>query len=151
MQIAESSSENTPFSSILQARFQLGMLASVTECRKVLLWGRTTPKSRALSTRNVENRMGHFIAKTPDYLMSVMDYRKWATYYLHWSRCPWKGGIGVQPCRQGRLVGGGHDSAECRARLRKENDDRITMFDSSGVALQDCVVAAQVVYDAMNS
>jgi ornithine cyclodeaminase/alanine dehydrogenase-like protein (mu-crystallin family) len=32
---------------------------------------------------------------------------------------------------------------------RKENDNRITIFDSSGVALQDCIVA-QMTYDALN-
>eukprot|EP00980_Cylindrotheca_fusiformis_P000593 scaffold154_cov129-Cylindrotheca_fusiformis.AAC.10 len=183
----------------IQARFQLGMLAGVTECRKVLVWGRTTSKTEAYRHEMSKTGWDISIAKTPDDLLancdlivtttcsrepllgmdrSMIESRK-SGLHITCIGADAPGKVELEPSLVGKadlLVAdtvaqsverGEFEEAVSKGLLkktniislgkligdpdllRKENDDRITVFDSSGVALQDCVVA-QMVYDAMN-
>jgi ornithine cyclodeaminase len=183
----------------IQARFQLGMLASVTDCRNVLVWGRTASKAEAFQQEMSANGWKVSIAAAVDELLnscnlivtttcarepllgidlSAIETRQ-SALHITCIGADAPGKMELDPglvTKADLLVAdtveqtverGEFENAVSHNLLkkesilslgaligtpdlhRKENDNRITIFDSSGVALQDCIVA-QMTYDALN-
>lgn len=185
----------------IQARFQLGMLASVTSCRKVHVWGRSPDKAKKLQEEMTAKGWDISIVKEADDLFDecdlivtttcarepvlgtkALDALKKRQRGLHitciGADAPGKIELDPKLVGQadmlvadtvpqsvergeyekavrdglvdeskivplGKLIGSSGDH-------RKDDDSRITIFDSSGVALQDCLVA-QMTYDALEA
>jgi ornithine cyclodeaminase len=181
----------------IQARYQLGMLPTVTACRHVLVWGRTAPKAEAFREEMAQKGWQVSIAETADQLLETCELVVTTTcareaLLSHTSIASRKTGLHItcigadapgkmeldpklvakadllvadtvqQTVERGEFQKAVADDLVDRASIvslgnlvnqvdlhRKEQDDpRITIFDSSGVALQDCVVS-QMVYDAL--
>jgi ornithine cyclodeaminase len=183
----------------IQARFQLGMLSSITDCRKVIVWGRTISKVELFKQQMNEKGWEVLIAEKADDLLRQCDLVITTT-------CAREAVLGLEKITEIResglhitcigadasgkmelapglvakadfLVADTVDQTAERGEFekalsdrlvskesilslgklielpdqhRKENDNRLTIFDSSGVALQDCIVA-QMTYDALIS
>jgi len=185
----------------IQARFQLGMLASVTSCRKVHVWGRSKDKANKLQQEMAEKGWDISIMEEADDLFNECNLIVTTTC----AREPILGKTaleGLKNRKQGlhitcigadapgkleldpKLVGqadmlvadtvpqsverGEYEKAVRDGLVeesnivplgkligsseehRKDEDSRLTIFDSSGVALQDCIVA-QMTYDALEA
>ncbi len=184
----------------IQARYQLRMLPTVTDCRKVLVWGRTPSKAQVFCQEMSKEGWDVLIVEQIDELLMKCDLLVTTTC----SREPILGknlapllsrsrqGLHItcigadapgkielvpelvakadllvadttqQTLERGefrKAIQDGHVSRECIVSLGKlveqltlqrtgEPDPRLTIFDSSGVALQDCVVS-QMIYDAL--
>jgi ornithine cyclodeaminase len=189
----------------VQARFQLSMLPAVTDCRNVLVWGRTPSKVVAFLEEMNGQGWNLVAADTPDELLEACDLIVTTTCARHpvlGNTLPdskesilqirKNGGLlivcigadapGKMELNPATLVAGadllvadtrsqsiergefrnavadGLIQAESIVPLgvliqgedqqragRDQNDNRLIIFDSSGVALQDCVVSSLVV------
>jgi len=177
----------------VQARYQLDMLTAVTECRNVLVWGRTPENVDALVQEMSSKGWKMTVANGPDQLLQDADMIITTTP----SREPILGNSCLETRKSGLTIicigadaPGKHElnpSLTAKADLlvvdtpvqsiergefqnvvaqglvekssllplgkliqkkelqRKENDNRFIVFDSSGVALQDCVVSSLIV------
>jgi ornithine cyclodeaminase len=185
----------------IQARYQLEMLPTVTECRNVLVWGRNVSKANAFRDEMVPKGWQVRIAESTDDLLtecdlivtttcareallqsSAMASRK-KTTGLHITcigadapgkheldpKLVAKADLLVADTVQQTLERGEFQKAVADGLVerdsivslgnlllanptnlhrKEENDPRLTIFDSSGVALQDCVIS-QLTYDAL--
>lgn len=183
----------------IQARFQLRMLASVSSCRRVMVWGRSEDKAKVFQQEMGANGWEVSVVKEADEMFhecnlivtttcarepvlgqAAVDKLKNRKHGLHitciGADAPGKIELDPKFVAQadllvadtvpqsvergeykqavkdglvqesnilplGKLIG----SSE---KHRKQDDIRLTIFDSSGVALQDCIVA-QITYDAL--
>ena len=177
----------------VQARYQLDMLTAVTECRNVLVWGRTPKNVDAFVQEMASKGWKMTVANGPDQLLQDADVIITTTS----SREPILGNSSLDTRKSGLTIicigadaPGKHElnpSLTAKADLlvvdtpvqsiergefqnavaqglveksallplgeliqkkelqRKENDNRFIVFDSSGVALQDCVVSSLIV------
>lgn len=183
----------------VQARYQLEMLATVTECRKTLVWGRTQRKAHEFCEEITEKGWDAKLANRADDLLMECDLvitvtcarepilgldmdavtarRKPLHITCIGADAPGKTELNPaliakaellvadtveQSAERGefqcaiqeglverkQLVSLGH-FIQMVDKHRKEKDNRLTIFDSSGVALQDCVVA-QLAYQTLN-
>jgi ornithine cyclodeaminase len=177
----------------IQARYQLDMLSAITDCKNVLVWGRTPSKVDAYTSEfagkgyNIQP-----VKSSPDDLLENCDLIVTTTcsreailgnsmsstmkcklvtcigadapgkYELNPSlvakadllvadtaaqsveRGEFQKAVGDGLIKQGSIVSLG-TLIEQTELHRKDNDDRLIIFDSSGVALQDCVVSSLVV------
>ena len=176
----------------VQARYQLEMLASVTDCRNVLVWGRT-PSNVAALVEEYSKGWNISTAETPDQLLQDCDLIITTTP----SREPILGMTSLETRKSGLTIvciggdaPGKHELNPAlvqkadllvadtidqtvergefqmavadslvkkeslvplgqlilQEELHRNNDDdnRFIIFDSSGVALQDCVVSSMV-------
>ena len=183
----------------IQARFQLGMLASITSCRKVHVWGRSEDKAKAFQqemgangwevsvvkeAEDLFNECNLIVtttcAKEPVLGQAALDKLKSRKHGLHitciGSDAPGK--IELDPklvaqadllvadtvpqsVERGEYEQAVQDGLVLKSKIvslgkligyaeehRKQDDARLTIFDSSGVALQDCIVA-QMTHDAL--
>ncbi|KAL3939004.1 MAG: hypothetical protein SGBAC_006192 [Bacillariaceae sp.] len=183
----------------IQARFQLGMLASVTSCRKVHVWGRSEDKAKVFEQEMRPKGWDVSVMKDPDDLFDECNLIVTTTC----ARAPIlgqaaldtlknrKGGVHItcigadapgkleldpklvaqadlliadtvpQSVERGEYEQAVKDGLVEESKIvplgkligsstehRKGDDSRLTIFDSSGVALQDCIVA-QMAYDAL--
>ena len=184
----------------IQARYQLNMLAGVTDCRTVLVWGRTASKAETFKKEMDAKGWDVSIAETTNDLLESCNLIVTTTCAkepilgllenasekrqsgLHitciGADAPGKTELAPsliakadllvadtlnQSLTRGefqKAVSDGLVSGESIVSLgklisqidlhRKENDSRFTIFDSSGVALQDCVIA-EMTYDALRA
>jgi len=177
----------------VQARYQLDMLTAVTDCRNVLVWGRTPKNVDAFVQEMASKGWKMTVANGPDQLLQDADVIITTTS----SREPILGNSSLDTRKSGLTIicigadaPGKHElnpSLTAKADLlvvdtpvqsiergefqnavaqglveksallplgeliqkkelqRKENDNRFIVFDSSGVALQDCVVSSLIV------
>jgi ornithine cyclodeaminase len=182
----------------IQARYQLNMLPTATDCRKVFVWGRSASKAQAFRDEMVQKGWQVSIAETTTQLLEECDLivtttcarepllRRLAEITsrqtgLHitciGADAPGKTELDPevvakadllvadtiqQTVERGEFQKAVADGLVDKASIvslgnlitredlhRKESmDQRITVFDSSGVALQDCVVS-QMTYDAL--
>lgn len=184
----------------IQARFQLGMLANITNCRKVIVWGRTASNVEAFQREMSGKGWNVSRAETSETLLtdcdlivtttcarepllrfdqSVLESRK-SGLHITCIGADAPGKMELEPglvAKADLLVADTVEQAIERGEFekavtmnflqkekilslgaligmphlhRQDNDNRITVFDSSGVALQDCVVA-QMAYDALKN
>lgn len=183
----------------VQARYQLDMLHSVTCCREVHVWGRSTARAHEFQQEMTEKGWNVSIVESADDLFNecnlivtttcarepvlgktahgVLKNRKDGLHIVCIGADS-PGKIELDPnfvaqadllvadtvnqsvergeyeqvvkdglieanaiVPLGKLIGSSDEH-------RKQNDSRVTIFDSSGVALQDCIVA-QMTYDAI--
>jgi len=177
----------------VQARYQLEMLASVTNCRNVLVWGRTPSNVTALVKEFLTKGWTISAAETPDQLLQDCDLIITTTA----SREAILGTTGLETKKSGLTIvcigadapgkyelnpslvqkadllvadttsqaveRGEFQMAVADGLVKKESlvplgqlileeelhrkyddDNRFIIFDSSGVALQDCVVSSMV-------
>ena len=177
----------------VQARYQLDMLSVVTECRNVLVWGRTPTNVDILISEMTAKGWNISAATSPDRLLEDVDLiitttpsrepiigksnlstrKSGLTIICIGSDAPGKHELSpaliakadllvADTCAQSiergefqHAVANGLVSKESLVPLgdliqnedlhRKDDDDRFIIFDSSGVALQDCVVSSLVV------
>mmetsp|Transcript_11006 Transcript_11006/g.20358 ORF Transcript_11006/g.20358 Transcript_11006/m.20358 type:complete len:332 (+) Transcript_11006:110-1105(+) len=176
----------------VQARYQLEMLSAVTDCKSVLVWGRTPSKVSALL--NEMNWKGWHInsVESPDNLLAecdlivtttcsreailgktTLDTRKGLLITCIGADAPGKYELNPalvakadmlvadttsQSLERGefqKAVADNFVKSETIISLgklikeehlhRQHGDDRFIIFDSSGVALQDCVISSLVV------
>ncbi|CAJ1942800.1 unnamed protein product [Cylindrotheca closterium] len=183
----------------IQARFQLGMLASVTSCRKVRVWGRSEDKAKVFQQEMRAKGWEVAVVKKADELFdecnlivtttcarepvlgeAALDKLKDRKYGLHITciGADAPGKIELDPnlvaqadllvadtvsqsVERGEYEQAVKDGLVQESKIvplgkfigspeehRKQDDVRLTIFDSSGVALQDCIVA-QMTYDAL--
>lgn len=184
----------------IQARFQLDMLAGITNCRKVLVWGRTLSKAEDFQKEMTQKGWEITIASKANDLLkecnlvvtttcareAVLDMESFTIESrksaggLHvtciGADAPGKMELSPmlvaaadllvadtveQTAERGEFEKALEDGLVSKESIvslgkliespdqhRAENDDRFTIFDSSGVALQDCIVA-QMTYDAL--
>lgn len=177
----------------VQARYQLDMLTAVTDCRNVLLWGRTpsnvstfisemSPKGWDISTASTPDQLLQdadlIITTTPSReiilgkssletkesgltiicigsdapgkhelnpaLIAKADLLVADTSAQSIERGEFQKAIATGLVTEKKLVPLGHLIQKIDLQ-RKEDDNRFIIFDSSGVALQDCVVSSMVV------
>jgi len=182
----------------VQSRYQLQMLPTVTDCRNVLVWGRTASKAQAFCVEMSQKGWDVSVVEEIDELLKECELIITVTC----SRNPLLGlNLNSLPSRKKGLhitcigadapgkielapklvakadllvadtvqqavergefqkaVRGGlvnQNSITSLGKLvemmnlhRKNDDNRITIFDSSGVALQDCVVS-RMTYDVL--
>ena len=173
----------------VQARYQLRFLSQVTECRHVLMWGRTTAKTNDFVTEMSREGWIVEIASDPDELLRTCDLIVTTTS----AREPLLGKTTVGRKKAQHITCIGADApgkteldlklvceadllvADClmqtqergeyeavirdglvqadsivelgslvdRRELQRKTlyDERLTIFDSSGVAVQDCIIA----------
>jgi len=174
----------------VQAKYQLDMLSVVTDCRAVLVWGRTSSKVDSFSTEMASKGWKISAVDSPDKLLgdtdliitttpsreivlgkSTLETRKSGlTIICIGADAPGKYELNPELVAQATLL-----VADCRLQSnergefqkaiadgavtseslislgqliqnedlhRKEVDNRLIIFDSSGVALQDCVVSS---------
>lgn len=185
----------------VQARYQLDMLSAVTECKNVLVWGRTQSKVEAFIDEMNSKGWNVTAADTPDELLEVCDLivtttcarepvlgnslsnlktiRKDKTegllivcigadapgkIELNPSSLVATADLLVADTRLQSIERGEFQRAVADSLIDPEsilplgrliqqkdlyrgelNDNRLIIFDSSGVALQDCVVSSLVV------
>lgn len=177
----------------VQARYQLDMLTSVTDCRTVHVWGRTPSNVDTLVSEMSSKGWNISAAESPDQLLQCADVIITTTP----SREAILGNSSLETRKSGLTIicigadaPGKHELnpalvakadllvADTRAQSvergefqtavaaglvtkenllplgqliqkedlhRKEGDNRFIIFDSSGVALQDCVVSSLVI------
>ena len=176
----------------VQARYQLDMLTAVTDCRNVLVWGRTPSNVNALVSEMYSKGWNISAVDSPDQLLqdadliitttpsreailgnSSLETRKdGLTIICIGADAPGKHELNpalvakadllvadtsAQSVERGEFqiaVADGLVTKESLLPLgqlirkedlhRKDEDARFIIFDSSGVALQDCVVSSQV-------
>mmetsp|Transcript_23126 Transcript_23126/g.51463 ORF Transcript_23126/g.51463 Transcript_23126/m.51463 type:complete len:233 (-) Transcript_23126:349-1047(-) len=178
----------------VQARYQLDMLTAVTDCRNVLIWGRTPGNVASLVTEMSTKGWNISVAISPDELLTSADLiitttpsrdfiigkssletkKSGLTLICIGADAPGKHELNpalvasadllvadtpAQSVERGEFqiaVGDGLVSKESLLPLgeliqkedlqrKKDDDNRFVIFDSSGVALQDCVVSSLVV------
>ncbi|EEC48235.1 predicted protein [Phaeodactylum tricornutum CCAP 1055/1] len=178
----------------VQARYQLLLLQSVTECREVLVWGRNRQHTEKFQAEMKHSGWKVEIATAVDDLLSKCDLvltttcareailgksvsklsKKGQLIVCIGSDAPGKRELSDVVLNTAELLVADHvpqsrergefqylDSSKVAGIIpfgaligqpefhRKDSgDDRTILFDSSGVALQDCVIA-QMVYDAL--
>jgi ornithine cyclodeaminase len=184
----------------VQARYQLNMLANITDCQHVLVWGRTLSNAQAFQTELRTKGWHVELVKTPNELLEVcdlivtttssrdpilgvdfMDWNKLAGRGVHitciGSDAPGKSELASSLVEKADLLVADHlvqttERGEFQQAIAKglvtltsilplgklvtqsdrhrqaSGDNRLTIFDSSGVALQDCVVA-EMVYETL--
>ena len=180
----------------IQSRYQLRMLASITQCRNVVVWGRTVAKVQAWKDELMTEGWNVTIVDQVDDMLDLCEVIITTTCArepllgttsnqtkpksTHLIVCIGADAPGKQEINQAWIQEHANllvaDSLE-QTRTRGEfqhlpsttvihslgkaiqekslqrqgpNDDRLIIFDSSGVALQDCVVA-QMVLDALST
>lgn len=192
----------------IQARFQLNMLPNITNCRKVLVWGRNAEKAEEYAKEmgekgwevNVATSTGQLLescqlivtttcSREPllglDDEATIQKIRSTTGLHITCIGADAPGKIELDPnlvAKADLLIAdtigqtierGEFQTAVADGLVEKEaivslgdfihredmhrkkmegetNDGRITIFDSSGVALQDCVIS-QMTYDALRS
>jgi ornithine cyclodeaminase len=185
----------------IQARYQLRMLPTVTDCRTVLVWGRTPSRSQELCDELLAEGWDVQVADQADDLLkecdlivtttcsrepllgkdlSVLLNRRKAGLHISCigSDAPGKMELTPELVAQADFlvadtVVQSFERGEFQVAVRKglvesdsitslgslieskhlhrqgDGDTRVTIFDSSGVAMQDCVVA-QMTFEALN-
>lgn len=177
-----------------QARYQLDMLKSVTDCRAVLVWGRTATKVEMLCQNLNEKGWDTTPAENIDDLLQDCDLIITTTCSrepllgkstletrhtgLHIScigadapgkvelnpqlvakanllvadsrlqsieRGEFQGPVSRGLIREDSIVPLGDFLQREELHRKSEEDNRLTIFDSSGVALQDCVISSLIV------
>jgi ornithine cyclodeaminase len=177
----------------IQARYQLDMLTAVTDCRNVLVWGRTPSNVNTFVSEMSSEGWNLTVASAPDQLLrdadliitttpsresilgnSSLETRKSGlTIICIGSDAPGKLELNpslvakadllvadtvAQSVERGEYQKAVEDGLITKESLvplgtlirgenlhRKEDDNRFIIFDSSGVALQDCVVSSLVI------
>jgi len=177
----------------IQARYQLDMLTAVTDCRNVLVWGRTPSNVNTFVSEMSSKGWNMTVASAPDQLLrdadliitttpsresilgnSSLETRKSGlTIICIGSDAPGKLELNpslvakadllvadtvAQSVERGEYQKAVEDGLTTKESLvplgtlireenlhRKEDDNRFIIFDSSGVALQDCVVSSLVI------
>jgi ornithine cyclodeaminase len=176
----------------VQSRYQLNMLPAVTDCKNVIVWGRTPSKVDVFVSEMSAKGWKVTAAKEPDVLLkecdlivtttcsresvlgnSNLEQRKGQLIVCIGADAPGKyelnpvliakadllvADIAAQSIERGEFQKAvadnlvGKETIVSLGRLlerddlyRKEGDERLIIFDSSGVALQDCVVSSLVV------
>jgi ornithine cyclodeaminase len=183
----------------VQARYQLSMLANITACRHVVVWGRTESNAESFQTEMQDKGWNVELVKDPNDLLEFCDLIVTTTSAreailgvdLDWSKLKGRGVhitcIGSDAAGKSELamslvekadllvadhllqtkergefeqaIATGLVTLESIVPLGKlveqpdwhrqaKDDNRLTIFDSSGVALQDCVVA-EMVYETL--
>lgn len=186
----------------IQARFQLGMLASVTLCRNVRVWGRSPDKAKLFQTEMTAKGWNVSILEQADDLFLECNLIVTTTCARepvlgtaaameNWNKNNKKGGLHItcigadapgkmeldpnivaqadllvadtvpQSLERGEFECAVKDGLVNATNIlplgklvgssdvhRKSEDSRLTIFDSSGVALQDCIVA-EMAYEAL--
>jgi ornithine cyclodeaminase len=185
----------------IQARYQLRMLPTVTDCRSVLVWGRTPSKAQEFREEMSAEGWNIHVADRIDELLkecdlivtttssrepllgkdlTILSNRKKTGLHISCIGSDAPGKMELTPelvAKANLLVADtvqqtierGEFQAAVREGLvapesivslgslienkqlhrKSEGDSRLTIFDSSGVALQDCVVA-QMTFEALN-
>lgn len=187
----------------IQARYQLRMLPNVTDCRKVLVWGRTAGKARELCDELSEEGWDMHVVDEIDKLLqecdlivtttcsrdpllgkdlSALPHRK-KNNGLHITciGADAPGKVELDPelvatadllvadtvpqslergefrtavlnglVKEESIVSMGSLVQRTDLHRRDKDDGRITIFDSSGVALQDCVISSMT-YKALRN
>lgn len=175
----------------VQARYQLNMLSEVSDCRRVLVWGRTLAKVNAFISEMSSKGYDISSMESPDELLETCDLivtttcsrqavlgntnlrmKKGQLINCIGADAPGKielspslvakadllvADLPKQSVNRGefqKVVNDGLVKLESIASLgtviekgdlhRGDNDDRLVIFDSSGVALQDCIVSSLV-------
>ena len=183
----------------VQARYQLRMLANITSCRDVLVWGRTWSNAESFRTEMLDQGWNIELVKNENDLLEFCDLIVTTTSAreailgvdLDWSRlegrgvhincigsdAPGKSELATSLVEKAELLVADHlpqtkERGEFEQAITKglvklesivplgklveqpdlhrqaKDDHRLTIFDSSGVALQDCVVA-EMVYETL--
>jgi len=176
----------------VQARYQLDMLAAVTDCRNVLVWGRTLSNVKVFVSEMSLRGWNISAANTPDQLLQDVDLiitttpsremilgkssletrKSGLTIICIGADAPGKQELNpalvakadllvvdtpAQSVERGEFQNAIADRWVKKESLlplgqliqkedlqRKKDDTRFIIFDSSGVALQDCVVSSLV-------
>ena len=177
----------------VQARYQLDMLTSVTDCRNVLVWGRTPSNVKTFVSEMSSKGWNCSAADTPDALLqdadviitttpardiilgksSVETRKSGLAIICIGADAPGKHELNpalvakadllvadspAQSVERGEFQKAVEDGLVTKESLvplgqliqednlqRKDDDIRFIIFDSSGVALQDCVISSLVI------